>query len=166
MEDAGNQDSARLLTVEHDMPAVLKAAQAGTNILAKAAQSRIAGQHLATILQFAEVACGLGLAPFAEGIFADAQQIGLGAARKSKFRHGWLARCGKFERLTNAAKDVAPGHAAGIAFVDGAAQGVQSCGVLLLLALKLAQTGTDDFARVFVTPALYLCRHKTVQFWS
>ena len=88
MEDAGKQNSAGLLAVEQDMPAVLKAAQAGTNMLAKAAYRRIARQHLATILQFAEVAGGLGLAPFAEGIFADAQQVGFGAARKSKLRHG------------------------------------------------------------------------------
>jgi hypothetical protein len=93
MEDAGKQNSAGLLAVEQDMPAVLKAAQAGTNVLAKAAQGRIAGQHLATILQFVEVVCGLGLAPSAEGKFADAQQVGLGAARKSELRHGWLARC-------------------------------------------------------------------------
>ncbi|MFZ0318610.1 MAG: hypothetical protein WAL56_05740 [Candidatus Sulfotelmatobacter sp.] len=73
------------------MFAVLKAAQAGTNMLAKAAQSRIAGQHLATILQFVEVSGRLGLAPFAEDIFADAEQVGLGAARESKLRHGWLA---------------------------------------------------------------------------
>ena len=37
MEDARKQDSAGLLAVEQDMPAVLKAAQAGTYILAKAA---------------------------------------------------------------------------------------------------------------------------------
>lgn len=49
----------------------------------------------------------LGLAPFAEGIFADAVQVGLGAARESKPRHGWLARRGKVERLTDPAKDVA-----------------------------------------------------------
>ena len=72
MEDARNQDSAGLLAIEQDMPAVFKAAQSGTNMLAKAAESRLARQHLATILKFAEVAGGLGLAPFAEGIFADA----------------------------------------------------------------------------------------------
>jgi hypothetical protein len=37
MEDAGKQDSAGLQSVEQNMPAVLKAAQAGTNMLAKAA---------------------------------------------------------------------------------------------------------------------------------
>ena len=37
MEDAGNQDSAGLLAIEQDMLAVFKAAQAGTNMLTKAA---------------------------------------------------------------------------------------------------------------------------------
>jgi len=37
MEDAGNRDSAGVLAIEQDMFAVLKAAQAGTDMLAKAA---------------------------------------------------------------------------------------------------------------------------------
>jgi hypothetical protein len=37
MEYAGKQNPAGVLAVEQDMPAVLKAAQAGTNIIAKAA---------------------------------------------------------------------------------------------------------------------------------
>jgi hypothetical protein len=43
MEDAGNQNSAGLLAIEEDMFAVLKAAQAGTNILTKGGLERDCG---------------------------------------------------------------------------------------------------------------------------
>src|ERR1019366_8604639 len=87
-QDARNQDAAALLAVEHDVHAMLMRAQAKPNVIAEPAERWIEGQRLATRFQFAEVTSGLGSAPFAKGVVADAQQVGLGAARESKRGHG------------------------------------------------------------------------------
>ncbi len=84
MQDARNQNAPALLAVEQHMLAVLQTAQTGANVVTAPAQRRIVGKPLATNLKLAEVTGGLGSAPGAKGVIADAQQVGLSAARKSK----------------------------------------------------------------------------------
>lgn len=51
VENAQYQETAAFLTVEHNVPAVFQAAQAGTNFIAAAAQGGVLGQSFATRLQ-------------------------------------------------------------------------------------------------------------------
>jgi hypothetical protein len=88
MQDARNQNASALLAVENDVHAMFMTAQAGANVVTESAQRRIASQRLATNLQLAEVTSGLGSAPFAKGVIADAQQVGLSTTRKSERGHG------------------------------------------------------------------------------
>ena len=89
MEHAGNENAGTFLAVEHDVLSMLKAAQAGANLIANSAKPRIVGKRLATSLKLVNVADGLGDTPFAKGVSADTQQVSLGAARKSKHGHGY-----------------------------------------------------------------------------
>jgi hypothetical protein len=73
MQDSRNQNTTAPLSVEYDMPAMLMPAQTRTNVFAKPAQRRIASQGMATGLKLADVAGGLGLAPFMKSVIADAQ---------------------------------------------------------------------------------------------
>ncbi len=66
---------------------MLMAAQARANLITESAQRGLAGKRLATSLKLSEVAGGLGFAPFAKGVIADAQQVGLSATRKSELAH-------------------------------------------------------------------------------
>jgi len=50
VQDAGNQNAPGILPVKDDMPAAFHPTQAGTNVIAGSAQSRIIGEHLATRL--------------------------------------------------------------------------------------------------------------------
>ena len=52
---------------------MLMTVQARANVIAESAWRRIVGKGLATNLQFADIAGGLGLAPFMKGVIADAQ---------------------------------------------------------------------------------------------
>jgi len=88
MQDAGNYNTAALPPIEQDVPAVLMTAQARANVVTRSAERRTLGKRLATSLKLVEVTDGLVFAPFAEGVIADAQQVGFGAPRKSKLAHG------------------------------------------------------------------------------
>lgn len=117
MQDARNQNSSTLLTVEQHMLAMLMAPQAGANVTTRPAQRRIVGKRLATNFKLADVTGGLGFAPFPKGVVNDAEQVGLGTARKSELSHG-LARRGELEGLADTAKDVVVCDTAGVAFVN------------------------------------------------
>jgi len=88
MQDTRNQNTTTLLAVEHDVFAMLMAAQGGANVITEPAQRRIVGKRLTTSFKLAKVTGGLGFAPFAKGVIADAQQVGLSATCKSKRSHG------------------------------------------------------------------------------
>jgi hypothetical protein len=88
MQDARNQNTTTLLAVEHHVLAMLQTAQTRANILTEPAQRRIVSKRLATNLKLADVTGGLGFAPRAKGVIADAQQVVLSTARKSKRSHG------------------------------------------------------------------------------
>jgi hypothetical protein len=88
MQDARNQNTTTLLAVEHHVLAMLQTPQARTNVVTEPAQRRIVSKHLATNLKLADVTGGLGFAPCAKGVIADAQQVVLSTTRKSKRSHG------------------------------------------------------------------------------
>lgn len=88
MQDAGNQYAASRLAVKHQMPAVLHAPQAGTDIVTRTAQRGIIGQHPAAGLQTVEVADSLVFSPSAKGVCCDCQQVGFGALREPEEGHG------------------------------------------------------------------------------
>ena len=88
MQDARNQNAPVLLAVEQHMLTMLQTAQTRANVVTEPAQRRIISKHLATNLKLSDVADGLGTAPCAQGVSADAQQTGLSATRKSKRSHG------------------------------------------------------------------------------
>jgi hypothetical protein len=67
---------------------MLQTVQARTNVITKSAYRGIVGQRLTTNLKLPDVVGGLGLAPCAKGVVADAQQIGFSTTRKTKPSHG------------------------------------------------------------------------------
>ena len=88
MQDARNQNTTTLLAVEHHVLAMLQTPQARTNVVTEPAQRRVVSKRLATNLKLADVTGGLGFAPCAKGVIADAQQVVLRTTRKSKGSHG------------------------------------------------------------------------------
>src|SRR5271157_4804621 len=113
--------------------------------------------------KLADVTVGLSFAPGVEGVTADAQQVGLSTARKTKRGHGLARRHGKLERLPDTRKHSAPGNSAGVAFVNGRPQRGQLRLVLLFLTLQNAERCAHHFAGVFVAPALDLGEHEAVK---
>jgi len=73
VEDARDQNALGIGPVEDDMPPVLHAAQAGTNIIADSTSLSVVGKHLATRSQIGNVADRLIYAPGFEGMRADAE---------------------------------------------------------------------------------------------
>jgi hypothetical protein len=88
MENAYNQDAAAFLAIKEDVPAMFEASQPGANVIAGSAQSRIPGQLPAARLKLPDIAGGLGLAPGAESIVPDIEQVSLRPPRKTKRGHG------------------------------------------------------------------------------
>lgn len=79
MQDARDQNALGIGPVEDDMPSVLHAAQAGTNVVANPARLWVVGKRLATGLKIGNVADRLFYAPGFEGVSADAEQVGFSA---------------------------------------------------------------------------------------
>ena len=79
MEDASNQNTFYIGAVEDDVPPVLHATQAATNVSAASACLRVVGKHLATASESGDVAERLIHAPGSEGVSANASQVGFGA---------------------------------------------------------------------------------------
>ncbi|HEV8412456.1 MAG TPA: hypothetical protein VGQ49_02595 [Bryobacteraceae bacterium] len=79
MQDAIDQNALGTGPVEDDMPAVLHAAQAATNIIADSTCLRVVGKHLATRSEIDNVAYCLISAPGFEAMSADAEQVGFSA---------------------------------------------------------------------------------------
>jgi hypothetical protein len=88
MQDAGDENPFCNQAIEDHVAAVLHAAQAGTDIVAGAAQRRIIGECLTTHFQSIEVTAGLSFSPCSKSIVADCQQVGFGAPRKLEKSHG------------------------------------------------------------------------------
>ena len=87
MKDAGNQNAAALLAIKHNMHAMLQAAQARANFLARSAQRGIVGEGSAKNFEFGEIAGGLDFAPSAKRVVADAEQVSLRATRETNRSH-------------------------------------------------------------------------------
>jgi hypothetical protein len=79
VEDARDQNAIGIVSVEDDMPSVLHAAQATTNIIADPTCLRVVGKHLATRSEIGNVADRLIYAPGFESVSADAEQVGFSA---------------------------------------------------------------------------------------
>jgi hypothetical protein len=87
VQDAIGQNALGTGPVEDDMPAVLHAAQAATNIIADSTCHRVVGKHLATRSEIGNVADGLICAPGLEGVSTDADQVGFSATGETKPGH-------------------------------------------------------------------------------
>jgi hypothetical protein len=80
MKYARYQDAARFDPIKHHMPGVFHTAQAGPNVVTKAARPRVVRKLLATGFKAVEVAGGLIFAPCTQGVGADVHEVGLGKA--------------------------------------------------------------------------------------
>ena len=112
MQDAVDQDSIFSWAIEDDMAAMLKAAQARTDLFAGSSQAGVIGEGLEARFEFAEVFNGLRLAPGSKGECNDGRQVGFGAARKAKARHGSGFGLGKLQVFPDSRQHVATGNAA------------------------------------------------------
>jgi hypothetical protein len=119
MKKPGDENPAGLLTVKHDVFAVIHATQAWANIITGATQLGIVGKELTARLQLAYVTIGLAFAPDPKSISADAQQVVLSPPREAKRGHGLKPWQGKLECLPDARKYVFVGNATGVTFVNG-----------------------------------------------
>ena len=96
MEDTGNQNVAGLLPVKDNMLALFHAPQARANFITLATEGGIIGENLATIFKLADIATGLDLAPSANRINVDVEQIGFGTKRETELAHGANAASRQF----------------------------------------------------------------------
>ena len=122
MEDTGNQNVACLLPVKDNMLALFHAPQARANFITLATEGGIIGENLATIFKLADIATGLDLAPSANRINVDVEQIGFGTKRETELAHGANAASRQFGFLTDALENIALGNAADVALIDGDSQ--------------------------------------------
>ncbi len=87
MKNARNQDAGSVLPVEHDMPTLLHAVQAGANVLTRPTELRPVRKFLATRFKIIDVADRLGFAPCTQSVPSDVDQVGFGAQGKTECRH-------------------------------------------------------------------------------
>src|SRR5205823_2749937 len=148
--------------VKHDVAAAFHTPQAGANIGSGAPQSGVIGKHRAARFDFVEVARPV------------VRPIGEACKRRSPVsRPHRAARNGAWPRLapshwkikgpTDSRKDVALSYAAGVAFINGAAQHGQLRLVLLFLAFQSTERSSYHLAGVFVASAIDLRPHKVVE---
>jgi hypothetical protein len=163
MKDAGNQNTIGVLSVKDNVLAALHSPKAGTNIVTRSAQSGIIGKHLATGLKIVEVSDSLVFAPGAKRISSDAEQVGFGMTREAKRGHGLALRRAKVECFPDARKWVAFGNTAGVAFINGRAQGGKLRLVQFFLTSQGPQRCAHDLAGVFVATTRDLLQHEAVK---
>jgi len=118
MQDAGNQNASGVLSVKHYVPAALHTTQAGTNIVARPAQSGIIRKDPTTSLKIVDITDGLVYPPSAQRMTSDAEQISFSTTRETKRGHRLSRSRGRLERSPHAPKYVAFGNTAGITFID------------------------------------------------
>ena len=165
MQNARNQNARGLAPEENDVLAYLHAIKAAADVIARAPRGGIVGKLLTAILQIVNVTGGLRLAPCAQRIHADAQQVGFGKAGEAERRHVLTMR-GEMKHVSDAREGIALGDAAGVALIDGSAQACKFRLVLLFLALQCAQRRTDHFTGVLVASAFHFRQDKVVQLVS
>jgi hypothetical protein len=81
MQNAGDQNPPGLAPEENNMLALFPAIKTGADVAAGTAGRGIVGKLLAACFQLIHGADGLGFAPRAQRIRADAQQISFGKTR-------------------------------------------------------------------------------------
>ncbi len=89
------------------MAAVFETAQAGTNLFADPPQAGVISEGLEASFKLADVLDGLCLAPSSKGEPNDCSQVGFGAVRKAKARHGSALGLRKFQCLSQPGEHVA-----------------------------------------------------------
>jgi hypothetical protein len=117
MENTRNQHATYIPPVEHDMLAMLHAAQAGADIITSSAQIRIASELLATYFQIVNIADSLVFTPSIQSVTGDIYQVGFCSAGKTKRGHTLALLSAELEPLPNARKGTFLGNAAGIPLI-------------------------------------------------
>jgi len=85
MKDARYHHASRLDSIENDMPTVFHPTQAGSDMIARAAQPRIRGKLVTALFKVLKIANCLLFSLCAQGIDADIHQVGLGQAGQADF---------------------------------------------------------------------------------
>ena len=80
VQDTRNKNAAHLTPEKHDVFALLDSAQAGANVIARAAGRRVVGQPLAACFEVIDITKSLLFAPRTQRVGADFHQIGIGKA--------------------------------------------------------------------------------------
>src|SRR5258708_40105883 len=76
VQNTGNQDTASLLPIEHDVASLFHATQTRTNVIAPAALRGMAPKTLTAGFQAIDVASRLDFAPFLKRVLCDVRQVG------------------------------------------------------------------------------------------
>jgi hypothetical protein len=91
VQDAKDENIIPVAPVENHVLALFATAQPGTNLVACAAEHRMIGDPLATLLQLIEVTGTLLVAPHSARVVRDVQQVGFGAPCEAETGHVYLA---------------------------------------------------------------------------
>src|SRR5665213_3553328 len=121
VQNAGYHNARGLPPEENDVLAVLRAIKTGSDMIAGAAQQGIVGEIPAALFQLVEATDGLSLAPSAQRVGTDVQQIRLGPGGETRRPHALTPRR-EIKCLADARERIALGDAAGVALIDGSAQ--------------------------------------------
>ena len=115
-------------------------------------------------MQVVDVSCGLGLAPGADRIFCDFFEIDFRTPGVLESCQGLSPLRGEIEFFSDAGEDIAFSDSAGVAFIDGGAEGGELGFVFAFVALQAAEGGADDFAGVFVAAGFDFFEDELVEF--
>ena len=94
------------------MTALFEAAEAWADLVANSSQSGVVSERLEASFKLADMLDGLCVAPSSKGECNDCCQVGFGAARKAKARHGSALWLGKVKTLSDPREHIAWGDAA------------------------------------------------------
>ena len=138
-------------------------AQTWPDILAGTTQRRVLRQLQAACLNGPDITNLLRFAPEVEGIFGDADQIGLGPCGEPDICHllPFGARGSHF--FHNTRENITGDKATLVAFVNRRSQSREFCLVLLLVALQASQSGAYDLTGVPVTARPDARVHESIQ---
>jgi hypothetical protein len=75
MQNAGDQYSATMFEIKHDVHLVLEPVHSRVQVFAETAHRRVVREGLETSRQFANVSVSLGSAPGEKSVVVDADQI-------------------------------------------------------------------------------------------
>jgi hypothetical protein len=82
VQDAAYQDAGQFAAKENDVAGLLRAQQAGTDVIARSTEHGRVGHALAVVVKEGEISVGLICAPGAHGVGSDIVEIRLGRREK------------------------------------------------------------------------------------